>query len=240
MLFVEKKILRAAGIQSVVFLIICIFVGVLIREDVQTKIMANVIEDSGKDDKASHPDYIYVIDAGHGGVDSGTLAANKKYDEKTINFSIANMVKELLEQDKNTKVYMTRENDQFLSPEQRVKFINEKVPDMVISIHCNSADNLDASGVEVLYNTKNEESKELSSQCLGEIIKSTKQVNRGLIKGDNIYIVRNSNVPIALIEVGFLSNKEELNYLLKEENQERIAKGIVNGIRKTEGKRTKI
>lgn len=236
----EKKILRAAGIQSAVLLIICILVGVLIHEDVQTRVKANVIEYSENDDKAGHPDYIYVIDAGHGGVDSGTLAVNKNYDEKTINFSIANMVKEQLEQDKNTKVYMTRENDQFLSPEQRVKFINEKEPDKVISIHCNSADNLDASGVEVLYNIKNEESKELSSQCLGEIIKSTKQVNRGLIKGDNIYIVRNSNVPIALIEVGFLSNKEELNYLLKEENQERIAKGIVNGIRKTEGKRAKI
>ena len=150
------------------------------------------------------------------------------------------MVKELLEQDKNVKVYLTREDDQFLTPEQRINIINEKNPAIAVSIHCNSADNLDATGVEVLYNTKSEESKELSNKCLEEIIKSTKQVNRGLLEGDNIYIVRNSNVPIALIEVGFLSNKEELNYLLKEENQKRIAKGIVNGIRKTEGKRTGI
>ena len=240
MLFVEKKILRAASIQSMVFLIICVFVGVLIREDVPTKIMANVLEESQKDEMASHPDYIYVIDAGHGGVDSGTLAVNPKYDEKSINFSIAKMVKELLEQDKNVKVYLTREDDQFLTPEQRINIINEKNPAIAVSIHCNSADNLDATGVEVLYNTKSEESKELSNKCLEEIIKSTKQVNRGLLEGDNIYIVRNSNVPIALIEVGFLSNKEELNYLLKEENQKRIAKGIVNGIRKTEGKRTGI
>ncbi|SET61333.1 N-acetylmuramoyl-L-alanine amidase family protein [[Clostridium] polysaccharolyticum] len=227
----EKRILRAAVIQSTILLIICIIAGFVLHSEIPATVQANV-EDILLTD--GYPNYIYVIDAGHGGIDGGTMSPDGRHEEKLINLSIANMVKEMLEEDRYTQVYMTRESDQFISPKERARIINKISPDLTVSIHCNSAENQEAEGVEVLYSSGKDSSKELSKQCLNEILKLTDQVNRGLIEGDNIYIIRNSKNPIALLEVGFLSNKRELDYLLKKKNQEKIARGIVNGIRKTE------
>lgn len=235
--FLEKRILRAACIQSVTFLAICIVIATVIRAEIPSTVMANIAGSDIESRKSNHPDYVYVIDAGHGGADSGTLAINPKYEEKSINLSIAFMIKERLEKNRNVKVYMTREGDQFLTPKERVRYIDKFNPKMVISIHCNSADNLEATGVEVLYNTQNEESKNLSRECLDAIVNSTQQADRGLLEGDNIYIVRNTKVPIALVEVGFLSNRKELHYLLKKDNQKKIADAIVKGIKEAERKK---
>lgn len=230
----EKRIIRAASIQSLGFLIICAFAAILIQGGFDSSVRADVANVVNQEELSSNPNYIYVIDPGHGGIDSGTLAFDSVCEEKAINLAVAKLVKQMLEQDKGTKVYMTRETDKFLSPEERIKFMNEVNPDKIVSIHCNSADNREATGVEILFNKEDEGSKELAQSCLEQIIKSTNQVDRGLLKGNNIYIIREAKAPIALVEVGFLSNQGEMNFLLQKENQVKIAEGIVNGIRNTE------
>ena len=179
---------------------------------------------------------VVLIDPGHGGIDSGTLSVNPQYTEKEINLSLARKIERKLEQDKKIKVYLSREKDKYLSPEDRVKFIHALNPDICISIHCNSAGNTEASGVEVLYSKKNQDkgirSKQLAKDCLKGILKETKQVNRGVVKGDNIYILRKAEVPIALVEIGFLSNQEEFSYLINSDYQNKIADGIIEAIRK--------
>lgn len=177
---------------------------------------------------------VIILDAGHGGIDSGTFAVDKEHMEKRINLSVTKKIKEKLDQFEDVKVYMTRESDIHLSPEDRIEMINSVKADYCISIHCNSADNLEASGVEVLYSEKSKDgtikSKNLANILLKGIIGTTKQVNRGLLKGDNIYIMRKSNIPIALVEIGFISNKNEFSYLIKDENQDTIAEAIVEAI----------
>lgn len=184
-------------------------------------------------------DRIIVIDPGHGGIDSGTPAADQVHSEKYLNLTIAKKIKTKLEQIASVKVYLTREEDSYLSPKQRNDFVNELKPDLCISIHCNSADNLEATGVEVLYKQEDSEvgqmSKKLAKVCLDGIVAKTNQIERGIIEGNSIYIIRNSQVPIALVEIGFLSNQMELNYLLQNENQENIADGIVNAVEKLKG-----
>ena len=54
--------------------------------------------------------------------------------------------------------------------------------------------------------------------------------DRGLLEGDNIYIIHNSDVPVALIEVGFMTNKEELKLLNSKEYQEKTAEAIFRAI----------
>lgn len=178
---------------------------------------------------------VIIVDAGHGGIDSGTFAVDKKYMEKKINLSVAKRIQEKLEQHENVKVYLTRENDTYLSPEDRIEMIHSIDADYCISIHCNSADNLDATGVEVLYSEKSKngkmKSKELANILLETIVGTTKQVNRGLLEGDNIYIMRKSKIPIALVEIGFISNKNEFSFLKEGENQDAIAEAIVEVIK---------
>lgn len=182
---------------------------------------------------------IIVIDPGHGGIDSGTAAIDPVHYEKYLNLTVAKKLKTKLEQSASVKVYMTREEDIYLSPNQRIDFINELKPDLCISIHCNSAENLEATGVEVFYKQEDSEagqmSKKLAKVCLDSIVAKTNQVERGIIDGNSIYIIRNSQVPIVLVEIGFLSNQIELNYILQNENQENIADGIVNAVEKLKG-----
>lgn len=235
--FVEKKILMFAGIQSFVFLALCIMTAFFIEEKTNASVQVNVLSSLDERDSylSGYPNYkcdrsTILVDAGHGGVDSGTQSVSLNYEEKDINLAIALKVRKILEQEGRVNVIMTRETDVFLSPEQRLDLINRTSPEKIISIHCNSAGNLKAKGIEVLYNSKNKESEKLAKNCLEEIRKATSQVNRGLVNGDSIYIIRNANNPVALIEVGFISNKRELKFLLNEKNQEKIAQGIVNAV----------
>lgn len=179
---------------------------------------------------------IIVIDAGHGGIDSGTQTDDKKYQEKDINLAVAQKLGKMLQNDPSVKVFYTRTGDQYLSPQERLTFINEIMPDICISIHCNSSDNLNANGIEVLYSTgKNGSvsSKNLASACLKKLVTVTGKNNRGLVNGKRIYIIRNSKVPLALVELGFISNAKELKYLRETENQQKLAEGIYKGIKQT-------
>jgi N-acetylmuramoyl-L-alanine amidase len=80
---------------------------------------------------------IIVIDAGHGGKDSGAVGY-KKYKEKKCVLKIAKLTKDILEQD-GYKVYMTRDSDKFVKLGKRTHFANKKNADLFISIHANAA-----------------------------------------------------------------------------------------------------
>lgn len=177
---------------------------------------------------------ILVVDAGHGGKDCGTFSKGEAYYEKDINLSIAMDLRDFLEQ-QNIKVYYTRTTDQtvFLNP--RVELANEVDADFFISIHCNSNDSSEPNGTQVLYNevSKKEgfESKLLAQVCLEEVTKVTKE-NRGLVNGNDILIINKAKMPVALVEVAFMSNDEDMKFLLKQDNRKNIAKSINNAIMK--------
>lgn len=182
-------------------------------------------------------EHILLIDPGHGGKDSGTLSYNKKIMEKDINKKVADLVREKFKGQDNVKVYVTRNKDTFVSPHDRIAFINALNPDLCVSLHCNSGENKDAKGVEILYQEgKNSEEgnySKLFAEILGqEITGITGQNERELVPGNGIYIVKHSKVPIALVELGFLSNKEETGFLVQEKNQKKLASGIYLGIQK--------
>ena len=73
-------------------------------------------------------------------------------------------------------------------------------------------------------------SRHLAQICLEEITGATGSKNNGLTYGNGIYIIRKNEVPAALIEVGFMTNQEELNKLNSPEYQKQAAQGIYNAI----------
>ncbi len=186
--------------------------------------------------KEPHEAYekIIVVDAGHGGNDVGAYTKNMKYFEKDINLSIQKYLKKMLDKE-DIKVYYTRLTDEKVYLNPRLDLANELEADMFISIHCNSSDYISAQGSEVLYSTISQDnmaikSDKLASILLDELVQVVELDKRGTVNGDDIYIIGNSKVPVALIEVGFISNKEDLNFLKEKENHKLIAEGIYNGI----------
>lgn len=179
---------------------------------------------------------ILVVDAGHGGLDAGTYSTDLKYLEKDFNLDIVLRLKEYLDKE-NIKVYYTRLVDEKIYLKPRVALANDLNADLFISIHCNALEgDTTANGTEVLYNQSHSseklDSKRLAEICLDELVTEIGTRKRGIIKGEDKYIVGHSNVPVALIEVVFLTNQGDLEFLLKDENREKVAKGVLNGINK--------
>lgn len=178
---------------------------------------------------------IIVVDAGHGGLDSGTYSKGSEYLEKDMNLSMLLHLKEYLEQE-DIKVYYTRTTDRKPTLSQRVELANAVEADLFLSIHCNSNLSSEVDGIEVLYNEKQNDwesfnSKQFSKICLEEVNKLIGLDDRGLVpRSHNVTIIAESKVPIALVEVAFMSNQNDLSFLLKEENRRLVAKGMYNAI----------
>lgn len=179
-------------------------------------------------------DRILVIDAGHGGKDAGALSRDESIYEKNINIAILLELKQLLDQE-HIKVYYTRLGDDKVFLKPRVALANAVDCDYFISIHCNASGSTKPSGTEIFYYAT--EFKQVSTKAMAtifsdEIEKTTTLTNRGLVplKKDDIYILNHSNVPAVLIETGYMTNLNDLEYLNNKDNQKAIAQGIYNGI----------
>ena len=179
-------------------------------------------------------DKVIVVDAGHGGKDSGSISYNQQYYEKDINLSILQYLKEYLDQE-NIKVYYTRLSEEKVFLKPRVALANELDCDFFISIHCNANSVSSPKGTEVLYydnNFKGVLTKDLASICQEELSNTILLEDRGLIKmqGDEIYILAKSRVPAIIIEVAFMTNQNDMQFLLQEGNRQLAAQGIYHGI----------
>ena len=165
-----------------------------------------------------------VIDAGHGGTDPGAM--RDEVLEKQLTLDIAKLVARNLEA-QGANVYMTREDDTFISLNDRVEFSNAKEPDIFVSIHINASENEAVNGLETHY--YKEDSLEFAKQIHKALILNINENNRGIFKS-RFYVVRHTTAPSVLLELGFISNEEERALMQTRERQEEYAAGITEGI----------
>ena len=178
-------------------------------------------------------DYLIVLDPGHGGYDPGAISVNNR-NEKDVNFAVSTMVKDRL-QARGYNVSMTREDDTGLGLYDRPRIANELFPDVFVSIHANKIKGKpDVNGIEVYYYNEDnsvgrEDQKYLSDYILEETVRRTGARNRG-VKSRSYVVVKYTNMPSSLIELGYLSNYQEEAKLYDRSYQEKLADGIVEGI----------
>lgn len=168
---------------------------------------------------------IITIDAGHGGTDPGAYGNGMNEKDKTL--EIAKILQRHLKRHDIT-THMTRETDKSLTLAERSTFANKSKSDAFISIHCNAFANGSANGVETfMYDkTTNENSKKLR-KCVHSKIKTLFKTDRGE-KSANFHVLRETFMTAILVEVGFITNKEDAK-IIKEKIEE-IAKKIAIGI----------
>lgn len=156
-------------------------------------------------------DVTVMLDAGHGGKDSGALGVAALYGplEKDVNLAVASAVKSLLEQ-MGAKVVMTREDDSYLTLEQRRAIIRNIKPDLFISVHHNSMNysynSTNATGSECYYFTK--QSKKFANLMCENIANATGRLNRGSNVG-RFYVTRTDIAPSVLMEYSFIINPKD-------------------------------
>lgn len=182
-------------------------------------------------------DKIVVFDAGHGGKHPGTMSNDRKYLEKDFNLEIIKKIKERFDAQTDIKAFYTRTDDSSVYLLPRVTLANEAEADYFVSVHNNAYYNRWAYGTEVLYNELletdgNVDSKELATLLLNEVVGRLNNRNRGLRMGSTTFIIGHSKVPVALLEIGYLTNPDDLAMLQDEKNIELIADGIYAAILK--------
>ncbi|MCI8481568.1 MAG: N-acetylmuramoyl-L-alanine amidase [Clostridia bacterium] len=113
----------------------------------------------------------------------------------------------------------------------RVKIGNNSSADIFVSIHLNKIPQSQYYGWQTFFKQGNEQSKKLATSIQNNLNQAIpKQNDRVPLKIDNVYIMKNIEIPTSIVECGFLSNPEEEKQLLQEEYQDKLAWGIYTGI----------
>ena len=113
----------------------------------------------------------------------------------------------------------------------RVKIGNESSADIFVSIHLNKIPQQQYWGWQCFYNEGNEKSINLAKNIQNALNQSIQKENKRVVmKLNTVYIMKHVEIPISIVECGFLSNPEEEKELLEDEYQNRLAWGIFNGI----------
>lgn len=192
---------------------------------------------------------VVVIDAGHGGQDSG--ATTEGLLEKDVTLDLAKRVERLL-QEKQIATLLIRGGDIYISLADRAVLANRARDAILVSLHCNDGAGVGPSGIETYFAarqvgntlplaswlpflkrpsgfTPNERSQSLAAFLQKELVTETGAVDRGT-KAEQFYMLANVRHPAALVEAGFLTNKQEAARLADANYRQRLAQAISKGV----------
>lgn len=171
-------------------------------------------------------------------VSSGTEGVVTGVPEYQVNLEVSMKLKNILEA-KGYAVYMVREtNDVKLSNQERAQMANGSGASVFLRLHCNSDDSSSANGALTMCPTSENpycgeiasDSKKLSSLVGSSLCRRTGARNRGVIETDQMSGINWCEIPVTIIEMGFMSNPQEDQKLSDDQYQKRLAEGIAEGV----------
>ena len=167
-----------------------------------------------------------LLDAGHGGKDSGAQSPTTKQYEKDLTLNMVNLIRAELA--KSVKCVIVRDHDYYYDLDERVGFINGFNDAILVSIHFNSGPS-NVAGPEVYY--WRVDSYTLGKRILASLNGATenKSSSRGLVRR-RLRLTRNPQLPSVLVECGYLSNAREASSIANASYRQRLAKAIARGI----------
>lgn len=187
---------------------------------------------------------VVILDAGHGGFDGGTTAADGTV-EKDINLSVVKKLDALLHA-AGVQTRLTRTDDQSIHDPQITSVRQQKISDIhnrlqimeqtenaiFVSIHQNHFSASKYRGTQVFYSGNNAQSKALASAIQSSVIAILQPENHRTIKqsGTEIFLLYHAVRPAVMVECGFLSNPDETQLLKTDQYQKQLALSIYQGI----------
>lgn len=168
------------------------------------------------------------VDFGHGGTDPGACSYGAKEAEQVL--SLKSYLDKSAARYPLLELRYTRATDTFISLADRVKHANKIPADILVSIHMNSFKNNSASGVETWIDYGSTKSPEVAKKIHENLVKVF-TVNRGVkvcASNCRFYVLRYSNMAACLVELGFISNENDLSIF--NNNKQAIADSIIDGI----------
>jgi N-acetylmuramoyl-L-alanine amidase len=171
-----------------------------------------------------------LLDPGHGGPEDTGASGPTGYPEKAVALKISNLLREQLVQ-RGATVYMTREKDVDVSLKARIDLINKLQPTLALSLHYNALpDNGDAiktQGVAAFW--YNAQAHSLAVFLHNYLVKTLKRPSYGIF-WNNLALTRPTVAPAVLLELGFMINPNEFEWIVNPAEQKKLAQAIADGI----------
>lgn len=231
MIVINKK--RLLNILGMVFISLFVFSFQIAKEEKTKETVSLPVSNK-----------VIVIDAGHRSSRWAVQWAHHGATEAQTNLKIALKLQTLLEQSGST-VILTRSDENAIYDidkntlrekkisdiRNRVKIGNESSADIFVSIHLNKITQSQYDGWQTFYKTNDEKSMKLAKSIQTNLNDAIQKENKRVaMKLDTVYIMKHVEIPISIVECGFLSNPDEEELLLSDEYQNKLAWGIYNGI----------
>lgn len=174
--------------------------------------------------------FTVILDAGHGGDDGGNVEA--EHLEKDINMNAVMMLKQKLEAQK-VNVVLTRSTDETLSLKKRVDFTMFHPNAVFVSLHANANSATEsASGIDI-YIPKGEDERAVESQKLAQLTEielKNQNLKIRAIQQAPYFVLTESEVPAILVELGFMTNAEDLQQMNSAEYLQQLAEAIAKSL----------
>ncbi len=179
-----------------------------------------------------------LIDPGHGSPNDLGSKGPTGYPEKDVNLVVSKLLEaELIK--RGASVFMTRNGDEDLYPQDRVKMINQQEPDLSISIHYNALpDNgnaIETKGLSTFW--YNPQAHDLAVFLHEYLVNKLDRPSYGVF-WNNLALTRPTVAPSLLLELGFMINPEEFEWIVNPQEQQKLAitlaDGILEWVRKTQ------
>lgn len=170
-----------------------------------------------------------LLDPGHGGQESGAKGPTG-YPEKEVNLVVSKLLERELKK-RGATVYLTRETDKDVSLPERVEQINKVKPTLSLSIHYNAlpddGDAINTAGIGVFW--YHPQAHDLSVFLHDYLVKQLNRPSYGVF-WNNLALTRPYTAPSILLELGFLINPKEFEWITNSQEQEKLAGAIAEGI----------
>ena len=171
-----------------------------------------------------------VIDAGHGGKDSGGVSGRRApifLREKDLTLDTAKRVRDELRR-AGLRTVMMREDDHFVELDDRVRIANRQAPGAIlVSIHYDAVSNQAMHGAKTFY--WRADSHGLATRIQRHLVEATDETDQGVIRR-RLRLTRNPDIPSVLCECAYVTNPAEAQKAASESYRQRIAHGIAQGI----------
>lgn len=173
------------------------------------------------------PRFKVCLDPGHSGSDPGAIGPTG-VQEKVVALAVAAEVRRQLLR-AGCEVFMTRNSDIDVSLAARSREANELEANVFVSIHANAHSDKQANGTETYHYPGSEAGKALAGAIQHALVAQLKRRDRG-VRNANFAVLRETNMPAALVEIAFISNYEEEGMLESPAFQAKAARAIATGI----------
>lgn len=167
-----------------------------------------------------------MLDAGHGGNDTGAETFDGQYAEKDLTLSTVEAIKTALEKT-GAKVILTRSDDTFVDLVPRSDLSNQLKPDVFISIHYDSTDDANiATGTHTYYYRDFDQHL---AETISDHLSDLPLLNNGASYND-LSVTRENTQPALLLELGYLSTDSDVAYIITKDFQKQVATAITSAL----------